>query len=82
MSTQDQMFLAVEQWLESGMSKSAYLKGKDLGLGKFNYWIAKWKASRSEGSGAGFKEVNLMESGPKKVLEITTVSGTRITVFA
>jgi hypothetical protein len=74
------MFLAVEQWLESGMSKSAYLKGKGLGLGKFNYWIAKWKASRSEGS--GFKEVNLMESGPKKVLEITTVSGTRITVFA
>jgi hypothetical protein len=49
---------------------------------KFNYWLAKWKASQCDDTHAGFREVGFSEVKLGKVLEIEAPSGVRITVFA
>jgi hypothetical protein len=47
MSLQEKMFSAVEMWLASGISKLDFLAGKEYSVAKFNYWLAKWKASQA-----------------------------------
>ena len=84
MNLQEIMFAEVEAWMGSGELKTAFLECKDYSEGKFNYWLAKWKANQittvdgfKELDSNGWKEVKL-----GKVLEIEAPSGVKITVFA
>ena len=76
------MFSEVENWMASGSAKLAFLSGKDYSVAKFNYWLAKWKATQSSETTAGFMEIGLREVKLGKVLEIEAPSGVKITVFA
>ena len=81
MGTQEKMFKAIDQWQQSGKSKSEFLIAKDFSEAKFNYWISKWKALQGTTSKDGFEEIGLSGIKPGKILEITTASGIKITVF-
>jgi hypothetical protein len=70
MSLQEKMFSEVEMWLASGISKLDFLAGKEYGVAKFNYWLAKWKASQANETAGGFMEIGLREVKLGKVLEI------------
>ena len=82
MSLQEKMFVEVESWVTSGESKTAFLESKDYSEAKFNYWLAKWKATQQVDTSAGFREVGFSEVKLGKVLEIEAPSGVKITVFA
>jgi hypothetical protein len=81
MSTQENMFASIEQWLKSGMTKKQFLIDKDFSEPKFNYWISKWKLSQDTND-AGFQPITLPVSKSEKVLEISTPGGLKIIVFA
>ena len=82
MNLQEKMFEEVESWVSSGKSKIAFLENKDYSEAKFNYWLAKWKASQKVDIHVGFREVGFSEVKLGKVLEIEAPSGVKITVFA
>ena len=82
MNLQEKMFREVESWVASGEVKTAFLKDKDYSEAKFNYWLAKWKASQQVDTNIGFREVGFSEVKLGKVLEIEAPSGVKITVFA
>jgi hypothetical protein len=54
MSLQEKMFSEVEMWLASGISKLDFIAGKEYSVAKFNYWLAKWKASQANETAGGF----------------------------
>jgi hypothetical protein len=81
MGLQETMFTVVEQWMASGQSKADFLKEQDFGSAKFNYWLAKWKTTQGLSEKEGFEPLELSGLGARKVLEIVTPGGTRITVF-
>ena len=87
MGLEEKMFSEVELWLNSKQKKSDFLLGKDYTEGKFNYWLSKWRLSKSFDSGSKhlFEELEgdfRSEVKLGKVLEIVAPSGVRITVFA
>ena len=82
MSLQQEMFTEVSNWLDSGLSKSRFLEGKEYSEAKFNYWLFKWKVNSQLSDDIGFREVSLSEVKLGKVLEIEAPSGVKITVFA
>ncbi len=55
------MFGEVESYVISGELKTVFLDGKDYGEAKFNYWLAKWKASQRVDTNEGFREVGISE---------------------
>lgn len=82
MDLQEKMFLEVESWMSFEGSKLKFLEGKAYSEAKFNYWLAKWKASQSIDDYAGFRKVGFSEVKLGKVLEIEAPSGVKIAVFA
>lgn len=82
MNLQEKMFSEVEAWHTSGESKQVFLSDKSFSEAKFNYWLAKWKASQTMDHRSGFEEIGFGASKLGKVLEIEAPSGVRITVFA
>jgi hypothetical protein len=82
MNLQEKMFGEVESWVTSGELKTEFLDGKDYSEAKFNYWLAKWKATQQVDTHAVFREVGFSEVKLGKVLEIEAPSGVKITVFA
>lgn len=76
------MFLEVENWMEFDASKSTFLENKEYSEAKFNYWLAKWKASRDLDQVEVFRELGFSDVKLGKVLEIEAPSGVKITVFA
>ncbi len=82
MNIQEQMFAEVSAWAESGCLKSTFLEGKNYSEAKFNYWLAKWKASQCLNHEEGFREIGFSDVKLGKVLEIEAPSGVKITVFA
>lgn len=82
MNLQEKMFVDVAEWISSGLTKSEYLKSKTYSEPKFNYWVAKWKASQISTEHSGFHELGFSEVKLGKVLEIEAPSGVKITVFA
>ncbi len=82
MNLQEKMFSEVDEWMASEERKSDFLKGKQYSEAKFNYWIAKWKASQISVDQDGFREVEFSEAKLGKVLEIEAPSGVKISVFA
>ncbi len=82
MNLQEKMFLELENWVNSGITKLNFLEGKAYSEAKFNYWLAKWKAIQLVDGNVGFTEVDFSEVKLGKVLEIESPSGVKITVFA
>ena len=87
MDMQEQMYQDVKAWLTSGMKKKDFVKSKQYDINKFDYWYRKYKAesqSKELGESNNFKEVNLFpieEAKVRKVLEIESPGGIKITVF-
>lgn len=81
MSTKEEMYAAIELWQKSGLSKKQFLADQKFSEPKFNYWISKWKLSQVIEAGS-FEQIDLNASRSSKVLEITTSSGLKISVFA
>lgn len=95
MKLQEKMFQYVESWRKSGMSKVNFLKDTDITIHKFNYWLDKYSVLEvvenklKAKEFANFQEIclplfakNLEDKSPiKKVLELSTPSGMKITIF-
>jgi len=82
MDLQEKMFKEIDAWRESGITKQEFLKDKEYGLAKFNYWIAKHRANNTPAQAEGFQEIDFSETKLGKVLEIEAPSGVRIMVYA
>jgi hypothetical protein len=87
MNMQEQMYQDVKAWLTSGMKKKDFVKNKQYDINKFDYWYRKYKAERQSqelSEFGNFKEVTLFpieEAKVRKVLEVESPSGIKITVF-
>ena len=95
MKLQEKIFLTIEDWKKSALKKVHFVKNTGITIHKFNYWIDKYsllktlenKVKSIEKS--QFQEIiyhyfseNLeCKTIPKKVLELETPSGLKITVF-
>lgn len=82
MGLQEEMFTEVEAWYASGLSKLKFLQNKSYSQAKFNYWLSKWKVIQASEQIHGFREVDFSETNFGKILEIKTLSGVKITIFA
>ena len=87
MNMQEQMYQDVKAWLNSGMKKKDFVKNKQYDINKFDYWYRKYKAERQSeelSEISNFKEVVFFpsdEAKVRKVLEIESPGGIKITVF-
>ncbi len=87
MNVQAQMYQDIKALLSSGMKKKDFLKNKQYNLHKFDYWYRKYmaeKQSQKLNENNNFKEVMLFpidEAKVRKVLEIESPGGIKITVF-
>lgn len=87
MNMQEQMYQDVKDWLNSGMKKKYFVKNKQYNINKFDYWYRKYKAewqSQELSETSNFKEVIFFpaeEAKVRKVLEIESPGGIKITVF-
>ncbi len=90
MTLQEEMFALVAEWKSSGLTKKTFLADKPVGLPKFNYWCEKYTRHKavsslpSVGESGHFRELIIedrLAEEANKVLELTTRSGLRITVF-
>jgi len=95
MKLQEKMFQTIEDWKKSGLDKVHFVKNTGITIHKFNYWIDKYsllktlenKVKSIEKS--QFQEINMplfsenleCKTIPKKVLELETPSGLKITIF-
>ncbi len=89
----DEMFRLIEDWKNSGLSKLDFLKDKKITKDKFGYWLVKYNKQKGTKPGSVekqnipsvFKEITLPDSPQvqliNKVIELTTPSGLKITVF-
>lgn len=82
MDKQEAMFSEIEAWYSSGKTKNTFIKGKPYTEAKFNYWLKKWKSHQSFSLEEGFSEISTSMVESKKVLEIESGLGIKITVFA
>ncbi len=87
MNMQEQMYQDVKAWLNSGMKKKDFVKNKQYDINKFDYWYRKYKTERQSeelSEISNFKEVVFFpsdEAKVRKVLEIESPGGIKITVF-
>jgi hypothetical protein len=75
--TQEEIYLAIELWKESGISQKDYCIQNDLSFSTFNYWQKKYQADRYGKKAKSFKPfipVHIPQSITTKILE----TGTRI----
>jgi hypothetical protein len=95
MKLQEKMFQCVESWKKSGKTKVDFLKDTDISVHKLNYWLDKYsvleavvnKTNSNEFS--DFQEIGLPSFAEnfedkrmiKKLLELSTPSGLKITIF-
>jgi adenosylcobinamide amidohydrolase len=81
------MYQDVKAWLNSGMRKKDFVKNKQYNKNKFDYWCREHKVERQSQElreSNNFKEVMLFpieEAKMRKVLEIESPGGFKITVF-
>lgn len=89
----DEMFRLIEEWKNSGLSKLDFLKDKKITKDKFGYWLAKFNKQKGikstivekQNISSVFKEISFPAlqqiRNLQKVIELTTPSGLKITVF-
>lgn len=82
MSLKEEMYSMIEQWRCSGQSKRDFISDKPISIHKFGYWLSKYN---KESYHEVFKELqppkSVKPTDVKKVLELTTSSGVRVTIF-
>lgn len=90
MKLQEKMFALVADWESGSQTKKSFLSDKPVSLSKFDYWRVKYNKSKgcsgiaTQNPGSDFRELLLGGPGSEdlsKVLELTTPSGLRITVY-
>ena len=46
--SQDEMYLAIEMWNESGLSQYSFCKREQLSTSTFSYWIKKYRKEKDQ----------------------------------
>ncbi len=88
MSEKRKMLNLVEECLKSGLHKKDFFRQKNISPHKYYYWQKRYLAQKGKCEESPvFKEVSIpaffsQEGAPKKVLEVTTPSGTQIIIYA
>ena len=75
----DYMFTLVHQWRGSGLTRNEFCMQHGIGLSKFSYWIARWKADQSGGD-AGFIPMGSPMPAGHPVLSVIYPNGVRLEV--
>lgn len=84
---QKEMFAIVESWHNSNLTKQQFAREHELSYHKLNYWIGKYNKldqAKESHQDLSFHEVHLPKSEEivsRKVLELTTHSGTHIVIY-
>lgn len=73
------MFTLVRQWHESGLTRAEFCFQHGLTLGKFSYWIARWKENES-GVNDGFIPMGTAMAGNPSVISVVYPNGVRLEV--
>lgn len=73
------MFTLVGQWRESGLTRAEFCLQHGLTLGKFSYWIARWKENES-GVNDGFIPMGTAMAGNPSVISVVYPNGVRLEV--
>lgn len=89
MAQQDEMFRLIEDWKNSNLTKTDFLKGKNTSKDKFGYWLNKYhklngKKFIKQTVEPEFREMVFPDITPKgfqKVIELTTPSGIQIKIY-
>lgn len=83
------MFTVVEAWRKSGLTKQQFVKQYPITYHKLNYWIGQYNKlnhPKEQHPLSDFREISLSEAKSKeqtrKVLELTTQSGTHIVIYS
>lgn len=81
------MLKLVEECLNSGLQKTDFIRQKNIRPHKYYYWQKRYLAQKEKKEAVPvFKEVSIpaffQEESSKKVLEVTTASGTQIIIYA
>jgi hypothetical protein len=85
----EEMFTIVEAWRKSSLTKQQFVKQHPITYHKLNYWIGQYNKLNhpiGQHSRSDFQEISLPEAKSKeqirKVLELTTQSGTHIVIYS
>ena len=84
---EERMFNLVEQWLASGLKKTEFLKDIDCSRSSFNNWLKRYNRLKPffvKESISNFQEIHLpteTANEEKKIIELTTASGTHIIIY-
>lgn len=79
MSTQEQMFALVDEYLQSGLSAKEFCLQKNIGLPKFNYWTRK---KRQLESSSGFIKIVSDQKFSNIPVELIYPNGVRLQLAA
>jgi hypothetical protein len=75
----DYMFTLVRQWRESGLTRQEFCLQHGITVGKFGYWISRWKEDQSGGDN-GFIPMGSPRSASQPVLSVIYPNGVRLEV--
>ncbi|MFC3197560.1 IS66 family insertion sequence element accessory protein TnpB [Parapedobacter deserti] len=75
----DYMFTLVRQWRESGLTRQEFCLQHGITLGKFSYWISRWKENASGGE-SGFIPMGSPRNAGHPVLSVVYPNGVRLEV--
>jgi len=75
----DYMFTLVRQWRESGLTQKEFCLQHGITLGKFGYWISRWKEDQSGGDN-GFIPMGSPKTAGYPVLSVIYPNGVRLEV--
>ena len=73
------MFTLVRQWRESGLTRNEFCMQHGITLGKFGYWISRWKEDQPGGD-AGFIPMGPPRASGHPVLSVVYPNGVRLEV--
>lgn len=73
--TQEEMYMAIELWKESGISQKNYCKQNNLSYNTFKYWLNKYhkdRQGRKSGSSKSFIPVHIPQTVTAHIPEPNT----------
>ncbi|RQP19279.1 MAG: IS66 family insertion sequence hypothetical protein [Parapedobacter sp.] len=73
------MFTLVRQWRESGLTRQEFCLQHGITVGKFGYWISRWKEDQSGGDN-GFIPMGSPKRAGHCVLSVIYPNGVRLEV--
>src|SRR5690606_18185451 len=73
------MFNLVRQWRERGWTRQEFCLDHVINLGKFSYWISRWKEDQSAGD-SGFIPMGSPRAAGHPVLSVIYPNGVRLEV--